>query len=71
MRNKLNFYNIPLAVLCIAGAAFIVALVLGYCNWQAVVISGAIGLILGIPAGIAVTRRIRRKDPAWPDDRPA
>lgn len=71
MRNKLNFYNVPLAVACIAGAALIVAFALDFYNWYAVAVSAGIGLALGIPGGIWATRRIRRKDPNWRSDRPA
>lgn len=70
MRNKLNLFNVPIAVACVAGAALVVAFVLGYYSWQAVAVSAVIGLVLGIPLGIWATRKVRRGDPAWPDDKP-
>ncbi|WP_232825439.1 hypothetical protein [Albibacillus kandeliae] len=71
MRNKLNMFIVPLAVLCIAGAVLVAALVAGFYSWMAFAVSAAAGLLIGVPAGVLITRRIRRDDPNWPDKRPA
>lgn len=57
---------IPLWTLCLAGAFLIGFMAFGWVSWSAFVVAGALGLIIGVPAGIWQTRYIRREDPAWP-----
>ncbi len=52
-------------VLCLAGAALIVFLMLGWYSVWAFAVAGALGLVLGIPAGIWNARKLRREDPNW------
>ncbi|MBF9034043.1 hypothetical protein HKCCE2091_07310 [Rhodobacterales bacterium HKCCE2091] len=58
-----------MAVLCIAGAAVVAALALGYYSLTAFAVCAAFGLVLGIPAGIWLTHRMKRLDPGWPPER--
>ena len=53
---------------CIAGAAVIILLSIGWTGWPIFAVSGALGLLLGIPAGIWTARQIKREDPGWPDE---
>lgn len=55
----------PIWVMCVAGAAVIAALSVGWVSWTAFVASGVVGLVIGIPAGIWNTRKMRREDPNW------
>lgn len=71
MRHWLSHFITALAVLCLAGAALVGALALGFYSWGAVLLAGAIGAALGLPVGWTVTRAIRRNDPNWPARRPA
>jgi hypothetical protein len=57
---------VSLWVACIAGAAVIAALSLGWVGWTAFATSGAIGLVAGIPLGLWSARRIKKDDPHWP-----
>ncbi|NKX29539.1 hypothetical protein [Tritonibacter mobilis] len=57
---------IPLWALCVAGAALTAFLVAGWFDWQAFAVAAAIGLIVGAPAGLWNTFKVRRDDPAWP-----
>lgn len=56
---------IPLWALSIAGAVVIAGLSIGVVSWITFVVAGAVGLIVGVPAGIWNTRKIRREDPDW------
>ncbi|MCF3594236.1 hypothetical protein LZG00_09515 [Rhodobacteraceae bacterium LMO-12] len=55
----------PLWVLCVAGAALVGFFVVGWYSWAAFVTAGVIGLVVGIPAGVWNTRKVRREDPNW------
>ena len=57
---RLRWLLIPLWVGCIAGAVVIAALSLGWVGWAPFVAGAAAGAALGIPAGIATTRYMRR-----------
>lgn len=70
MKTRLSWFTTPLSVVCVAGAAFVAALVLGYVSWGAVVVSAVIGLVIGWPLGVWASKRIKRRDPDWPP-RPA
>ncbi|OWY01500.1 MULTISPECIES: hypothetical protein [Thioclava] len=56
---------IPLWVLCIAGAVVTAFLAFDWMNWQAFVVAGLIGLLVGVPAGLWNTFKVRREDPDW------
>lgn len=61
---------ITLWVTCVAGAAIIAMLSLGLITWQAFAGAGAVGLAVGIPAGVWSARAIKRDDPDWTPRRP-
>ncbi|MBK0328237.1 hypothetical protein I5535_13155 [Rhodobacteraceae bacterium F11138] len=63
--HRLRHYMAALTGACVAGAALIAALSLGYYSWGAVAVSAAIGLIAAWPAGIWFARQIKREDPDW------
>ncbi len=65
-KTRLSWLLAVLSVACVAGAAYIVALTLGYYNVWAVAVSGAIGLVVGWPLGVWLSKRIKREDPDWP-----
>ena len=52
---------------CIAGAMVIILLSLGWTGWITFAVSGAVGIVLGVPAGIWTARKIKRQDPGWPE----
>lgn len=56
---------IPLWALSIAGAVVIAGLSIGLVSWVTFAVAGVVGLVLGVPAGIWNTRKIRREDPNW------
>lgn len=62
---RLRYYMIVLTTLCVAGAAITAALAMGFVGWPAFAASGATGLIVGVPGGIWLARRIKKDDPAW------
>lgn len=66
MKTRLSWFTTTLSVACVAGAALIAALALGYYTWPAFALSAAIGLIVGWPLGVWASKRIKRKDPDWP-----
>ncbi|MCB1365681.1 MAG: hypothetical protein KDK02_16310 [Rhodobacteraceae bacterium] len=70
--HRLRVYLAVLSGACIAGAALIAAFALGYYDWIAIALSGALGVVLAWPSGIWLARRIKRDDPAWDQrrDRP-
>ncbi len=55
----------PLWVLCVAGAALVGFFAVGWYSWAAFITAGVVGLVIGIPAGIWNTRKVRREDPNW------
>ncbi|WOI31336.1 hypothetical protein R1T40_00410 (plasmid) [Tritonibacter scottomollicae] len=65
MKYGWRFVFIPLWVLCISGAALTAFLVADWLAWQAFAVAITIGLIVGVPAGIWTTFKVRRDDPAW------
>lgn len=62
---RLRYYMILLSILCVAGAAVVAALSLGFVGWPAFAVSAIIGVIVGLPGGIWLARRIKKDDPAW------
>ena len=66
MPAPLRTFMIVLWVACIAGAAVVAALSLGWVGWVPFAASGVLGLVLGIPIGLWSARRIKKEDPAWP-----
>ena len=52
---------------CITGAMVIILLSMGWTGWLTFAVAGAVGLVIGIPAGIWTARTIKRQDPGWPD----
>ena len=69
MPAPLRTFMVVLWAACIAGAAVIAALSLGWVGWMAFAVSGALGLILGVPLGLWTAHKIKRDDPAWPPRR--
>jgi uncharacterized membrane protein YfcA len=67
--HRLRTYMAILAGSCIAGAAIVAALALGYYSWVALAVSVVIGAALSWPTGIWLARRIKRDDPAWDESR--
>ncbi|MGR3323705.1 MAG: hypothetical protein ACU0DK_17445 [Pseudooceanicola sp.] len=65
MKYGWRLLYIPLWVLCVAGAALIAFLAFDWLAWQAFAVAGVIGLVVGVPAGLWTTKKIRRDDPAW------
>ncbi|MTJ05583.1 MAG: hypothetical protein FH759_12925 [Sediminimonas qiaohouensis] len=53
----------------VAGAAVIAVLSIGWVSWMSFVLSGLVGLIIGVPAGIWNARTVKRDDPNWPPKR--
>ncbi|MBV7380805.1 hypothetical protein [Maritimibacter dapengensis] len=60
---------IPIWALSIAGAVVIAGLSIGAISWVTFAVAAVVGLVLGIPAGIWNTRKIRREDPNWENGR--
>ncbi|PVH28019.1 hypothetical protein [Pararhodobacter oceanensis] len=56
-------------VSCVAGAAIVGFLSIGWVTWVAFVVAGLIGLAIGVPAGLWTAKAIKRDDPAWPPRR--
>ena len=65
MQHGWRLLIVPIWALSIAGAVVIAALSLGWVGWMPFAVAGAIGLVLGVPAGIWNTRKLRREDPHW------
>ncbi len=55
-------------VACVAGAMVILLLSLGWTGWMTFAVSGIVGILIGVPAGIWTARKIKRQDPGWPTD---
>lgn len=69
MNAPLRTLLVFLWVSSIAGAAVIAVLSFGWVSWVAFLISGVIGLVVGVPAGLWSARLIKRDDPNWPPKR--
>ncbi|WP_088623524.1 hypothetical protein [Oceanicola sp. 22II-s10i] len=69
MHTRLSWVLGVLSVACIAGAALIVAFALGYYSVPSILVSGLVGLVLGTPLGVYLSKRIKREDPDWPPSR--
>lgn len=69
MKHGWRLLFIPLWALCVAGVVVIAGLALGLFTWVTFVVAGVVGLIVGIPAGLWNTKRVRRDDPDWKTDR--
>ncbi|WP_225029511.1 hypothetical protein [Xinfangfangia pollutisoli] len=52
---------IALWVACVAGAAVIAGLVLGYYSWATFAVAGVAGLLIGVPAALANWVHLRPK----------
>ncbi|PTX04021.1 hypothetical protein [Pararhodobacter aggregans] len=52
-----------LAVACIAGALVIAGLAFGWYDWRLFALAGVAGLVIGVPLGIAIARRMRAQPP--------
>lgn len=66
MPAPLRTFMVFLWVACIAGAAVVAALSLGWVGWVPFAASGVLGLVLGIPLGLWSARRIKQENPAPP-----
>lgn len=49
----------------VTGSLVIVTLALGGIGWGPIGAAAALGFLLSWPASLAVSRRIKRRDPAW------
>lgn len=56
---------IPLWAFCVAGAALVAFFVYGWYAWEAFALAAAIGALIGVPAGIWNTKKVRREDGSW------
>lgn len=54
-------------VFCLTGTALIVFFVAGWYSPWAFATAGALGLVIGVPAGMWNARKVRREDPNWKD----
>ncbi|MCV2868363.1 hypothetical protein OEW28_06945 [Defluviimonas sp. WL0002] len=66
MPAPLRTIMVALWVTCLAGAVLTAFFSYGWYGWVPFAISGAIGVIVGVPAGIWTARQIKRDDPNWP-----
>ncbi len=64
-----RFYVILMTAASLAGALVIIAFTLGMYSWEAIAISVVAGVVIGVPLGILITRRMKRDDPAWDETR--
>ncbi|MDK3074970.1 hypothetical protein QO034_17915 [Sedimentitalea sp. JM2-8] len=69
MFAPLRTLMIALWAACLAGGAVILFLSLGWVSWPSFVAAGALGLLIGVPAGLWSARAIKREDPNWPPRR--
>lgn len=51
------------------GSLTILAFSLGYYGWPAIIAAAVIGYLVSWPAAYLVSRRVKRLDPNWRDDR--
>jgi uncharacterized membrane protein YfcA len=56
---------IPIWALCVAGVVVIAGLAVGYMTWITFAVAAVVGAVIGVPAGIWNTRKIKREDPTW------
>lgn len=61
--DRLFLLMLTVTVVTLAGIGVIIALVLGYYSFAGVIISAAIGAVLGVPAAWIIARAMRRSDP--------
>lgn len=69
MKAPLRTLMVALWVACVAGAVLIVFLSLASITWVAFVVSGVVGILVGVPAGLWTAKAIKRDDPNWPPER--
>ena len=69
MLPPLRTLLVTLWVACVGGVVVIAGLSLGWVGWSPFVLGAALGVIIGVPAGIWNARYIKRKDPDWPPRR--
>ncbi|WP_299359119.1 hypothetical protein [uncultured Paracoccus sp.] len=60
---RLFILLLSISVGTLAGMGVIVALVMGYYDWRAILLGAAIGAVLAIPVTWLVARRIQANDP--------
>ncbi|WP_264210446.1 hypothetical protein [Leisingera thetidis] len=65
LAGRLRFHMASLAGACIAGALIVAAFTLGFYSWQSIAVCIAIAAAAAWPAGVWMTRKIKREDPAW------
>lgn len=53
MYAPLRTFLVTLWVACVAGAAVIAGLALGHYSWATFIFAAVIGLVVGVPAGMA------------------
>ena len=71
MLPPLRTLMVALWILCLAGAVLVVLMSIGEVTWISFAISGVLGVILGVPAGLWTAHAIKRDDPNWPPRRRA
>jgi hypothetical protein len=62
------FLTVPIGAVLVGGLA-ILAMSLGYYGWPTLLGALVIGSLAAWPASYLISRRIKRKDPEWPEDR--
>lgn len=60
--RPLRTFLVHIWVSSVAGAALIAGLAMGYFSWITFIVAGFIGLVIGVPAGLANARYLRLRD---------
>ena len=61
--SRLFMLLLSISVGTLAGIGVIVALVMGYYDWKAILVSAAIGAVIAVPVTWVVAKRIEASDP--------
>ncbi|APX10518.1 hypothetical protein [Tateyamaria omphalii] len=67
--DRLSMFLTLMTGAVLTGGFVIVALSLGYYGWVPILWSAALGFALSWPVAYAISRRIKRNDPAWDETR--
>jgi hypothetical protein len=63
--DKLSLILVLMTGPTLIGGFLIAAVSLGYYSWTVIALCVAAGLLLTWPAALVISRRIKRRDPAW------
>lgn len=67
--DRLSIYLTLIVGAFITGTLVTIVLALGWYSWPAIGGSAAVGFLVSWPVSYLVSRRIKRKDPAWDETR--